>query len=37
MAKEIGTKDKPMKLKAPALSSEFSMHKDEKDGKPILV
>lgn len=37
MAKEIGTKEKPMKLKTPPLSSEFTMHKDEKDGKAILV
>jgi hypothetical protein len=37
MAKELGTKEKPMKLKTPPLSSEFTMHKDEKDGKAILV
>ena len=37
MPKEIGSKEKPMKLKTPPLSSEFTMHKDEKDGKAILV
>ncbi|HTB05964.1 MAG TPA: hypothetical protein VK806_03350 [Bacteroidia bacterium] len=37
MAKEVGTKDKPMKLKTPPLTSEYTMHKDEKDGKDILV
>lgn len=37
MAKDIGTKDKPTKLKTPPLTSEFTMHKDEKDGKAILV
>ena len=37
MAKEVGTKDKPMKLKTPPLTSEYTMHKDEKDGKEILV
>ena len=37
MIKEIGTKEKPTKLKTPPLTSEFTMHKDEKDGKEILV
>jgi hypothetical protein len=37
MAKEVGTKEKPMKLKTPPLTSEFTMHADEKDGKEILV
>jgi uncharacterized protein DUF6855 len=37
MTKEVGTKDKPMKLKTPPLTSEYTMHKDEKDGKEILV
>ncbi len=37
MAKTIGTKDKPLLLKTPPGSSEFTMHKDEKDGKEILV
>ncbi|MGB1039849.1 MAG: DUF6855 family protein [Flavobacteriales bacterium] len=33
----IGTKEKPLTLKTPPLSSEFTMHIDEKDGKEILV
>jgi hypothetical protein len=33
----IGTKDKPMELKTPPLSSDYTMHADEKDGKAILV
>ena len=33
----IGTKDKPMALKTPPLSSEYTMHADVKDGKEILV
>lgn len=37
MKYKIGTKDKPMALKTPPLSSEFTMHADEKDGKEILV
>jgi len=35
--KKIGTKEKPLLLKTPPLSSEFTMHVDEKDGKDILV
>ncbi|HET9135671.1 MAG TPA: hypothetical protein VFO76_03465 [Candidatus Kapabacteria bacterium] len=34
---KIGTKEKPMALKTPPLSSEYTMHVDEKDGKKILV
>jgi hypothetical protein len=34
---KIGTKDKPLKLKTPPLSSEYTMHLDQKDGKDILV
>ena len=34
---KIGTKEKPMKLKTPPLSSEYTMHVDEKDGKEVLV
>jgi len=34
---EKGTKEDPWKLKTPPLSSEFTMYKDEKDGKEILV
>ena len=37
MKYKIGTKEKPMALKTPPLTSEFSMHNDEKDGKEILV
>ena len=35
--KQIGTKDNPLVLKTPPLSSEYTMHVDEKDGKEILV
>ena len=31
------TKDDPIKLKTPPLSSAYTMHADEKDGKEILV
>jgi hypothetical protein len=34
---KIGTKEKPVKLKTPPLSSDFTMHADEKDGNEILV
>jgi hypothetical protein len=34
---KIGTKDKPMKLKTPPLTSEYTIHVDEKDGKEVLV
>jgi hypothetical protein len=37
MAKELGTKESPWQLKTPPLSSDFTMHKDSKDGKDILV
>lgn len=37
MAKTIGSKDKPLLLKTPPGSSEYTMYKDEKDGKDILV
>jgi hypothetical protein len=37
MAYTIGTKDNPMALKTPPLSSEYTMHNDQKDGKDILV
>lgn len=33
----IGTKEKPMKLKTPSLTSSYTMHTDEKDGTLILV
>jgi len=37
MDKEKGTKEDPWKLKTPPLSSDFTMFKDVKDGKEILV
>lgn len=37
MKYSIGTKASPMALKTPPLSSEYTMHVDEKDGKEILV
>lgn len=37
MKNKIGTKDKPLLLKTPPLSSEYTMHVDEKDGQEILV
>lgn len=37
MSYKIGTKDKPMVLKTPPLSAEYSMHMDQKDGKEVLV
>lgn len=37
MKYKIGTKEKPMLLKTPPLSSEFTMHVDEKEGKEVLV
>jgi hypothetical protein len=37
MTYKIGTKEKPMALKTPPLSSEYTMHVDVKDGKDILV
>ncbi len=30
---KIGTKEKPMKLKTPPLSSEYTMHTDERMAK----
>jgi len=37
MKKEIGTKEKPMKLKTPPLTSDNTMHTEVKDGKELLV
>ena len=37
MRTKIGTKEKPLVLKTPPLSSEYTMHVDEKDGKDVLV
>jgi hypothetical protein len=37
MKDQIGTKENPLALKTPPLSSAFTMHTDVKDGKEILV
>lgn len=37
MKYQIGTKQSPMLLQTPPLSSEYTMHTDTKDGKEILV
>src|SRR4051812_43411630 len=37
MKHKIGSKEKPLSLKTPPLSSEYSMYTDTKDGKDILV
>ena len=37
MKNKIGTKEKPMALKTPPLTSAYTMHVDEKDGKEVLV
>ena len=37
MIYNIGTKEKPLVLKTPSLSSEFTMHVDEKGGVEVLV
>lgn len=37
MTYKIGTKDKPMVLKTPPLTSEYTMHVDQKDGNDVLV
>jgi hypothetical protein len=37
MKYNIGTKEKPLKLKTPPLTSDYTMHVDEKDGKQVLV
>src|ERR1700743_338546 len=34
---KIGDKSNPMPLQTPPLSSEYTMHVDEKDGKEVLV
>ncbi len=34
---KIGTKEKPLLLKTPPLSSEYTMHVEEKNGEEILV
>lgn len=35
--KGLGTKESPWMLKTPPLTSEFTMHRETKDGKEILV
>jgi len=37
MKTKIGTKENPMTLKTPPLTSEYTMHVDVKDGKDVLV
>lgn len=37
MAYRIGTKEKPMALKTPPLTSEYTMHVEQKDEKDVLV
>ena len=37
MSKTAGTKEQPWVLKTPPQTSDFTMHKDVKDGKDILV
>ena len=37
MSEENGTKENPWKLKTPPLTSEFTMHRELRDGKDILV
>ena len=37
MKTKIGTKEKPMVLKTPPLSSEYTMHVDQNEGKEVLV
>lgn len=34
---KIGTKTKPTELQTPPLSSSYTMHVEEKDGKDVLV
>jgi hypothetical protein len=34
---KIGTMEKPMELKTPPLTSNYTMHIDEKNGKEVLV
>jgi hypothetical protein len=37
MTTNSGTKENPWQLKTPPQSSEYTLYKDEKDGKEILV
>ena len=36
-AKGRGTPDEPWRLKTPPQTSDFTMHRDKKDGKDVLV
>jgi hypothetical protein len=37
MKHKIGTKDKPLTLQTPPLTSEYTMHVEERDGMEVLV
>jgi hypothetical protein len=37
MTYKIGTKEQPMVLKTPPLTSEYTMHIENKEGKDVLV
>lgn len=37
MNHKIGTKENPLVLKTPPLTSEYTMHVDQKNGKDILI
>lgn len=37
MTYQIGTKENPRKLKTPPLTSEYTMHTEEKGGQEVLV
>lgn len=37
MKNKIGTKESPLALKTPPLSSEYTIHVDEKEGQEVLV
>ncbi len=37
MAHKIGSKENPLTLKTPPLSSQYTMHVEEKDGTDVLV
>lgn len=37
MSEGLGTKESPWRLKTPPLTSEFTMYREVKDGKEILV
>lgn len=37
MSYNFGTKEQPLVLKTPPLSSEYTMHIEEKDGKDLII